>query len=37
MVIEMQDEELLFVQPETIVGYNTYSEVGGSAENRPYR
>jgi len=36
MGIEMQDEELLSVQPETMVGY-TYSEVGGSADNRPYR
>ncbi len=36
MVIEMQDEEILSVQPETIVGY-TYSEVGGPADNRPYR
>jgi hypothetical protein len=36
MVIEMKDEELLSVQPKTIVGY-THSEVGGSIENRPYR
>ena len=36
VVIEMKDEELLSVQPETMVGY-TYSEVGGSLETRPYR
>jgi hypothetical protein len=36
MVVEMKDEEILSVQPETIVGY-TYSEVGGSLETRPYR
>ena len=36
MVIEMKDEEILSVQPKTIVGY-TYSAVGGSLETRPYR
>ena len=36
MGIEMKDEEILSVQPKTIVGY-THSEVGGSIENRPYR
>jgi len=36
VVIEMKDEELLAVQPETMVGY-THSEVGGSLETRPYR
>jgi hypothetical protein len=36
MVIEMKDEELLSVQPKTIVGY-THSEVGDSIETRPYR
>jgi hypothetical protein len=36
MVVEMQDEKLLSVEPETMVGY-THSEVGGSAENRPFR
>jgi hypothetical protein len=36
MVIEMKGEELLSVQPETMVGY-THSEVGGSIETRPYR
>jgi len=36
LVIEMKDEELLSVQPETMVGY-THSEVGGSSETRPYR
>jgi hypothetical protein len=36
MVIEMKDEEILSVQPVTIVGY-THSEVGGTIETRPYR
>jgi hypothetical protein len=36
MAIEMKDEEILSVQPETIVGY-THSEVGGTLETRPYR
>ena len=36
LVIEMKDEKLLSVQPETMVGY-AYSEVGGSLETRPYR
>jgi hypothetical protein len=36
MVVEMKDEEILTVEPETIVGY-TYSEVGGSLDTRPYR
>jgi hypothetical protein len=36
MVIEMQDETTLSVQPESMVGY-AYSEVGGAAENRPFR
>ncbi len=36
MVVEMKDEELLSVQPETMVGY-THSEVGGSMETRPLR
>ncbi len=36
MVVEMQDEKLLSVEPETMVGY-THSEVGGPAENRPFR
>ncbi len=36
LVIEMKDEEILSVQPKTIVGY-THSEVGGTIETRPYR
>ena len=36
MVVEMQDENLLSVEPETMVGY-THSEVAGPAENRPFR
>ena len=36
MVIEMKDEKLLSAEPETIVGY-TLCEVGGPADNRPYR
>ena len=36
MVVEMQDEKLLSVEPETMVGY-THSVVAGPAENRPFR
>lgn len=36
MVVEMKDEEIISVQPETIVGY-LYSDLGGSLETRPYR
>jgi hypothetical protein len=36
MVIEMKDEEVLLVEPGTMVGY-THSAVGGSPEDRPYR
>jgi hypothetical protein len=36
MVVEMKDEDILSVQPETVVGY-TYSEIGGTLETRPYR
>jgi len=36
MVVEMKDEEIISVQPKTIVGY-LYSEIGGSLDNRPYR
>ena len=32
----MKDEEVLSIEPEGVVGY-TYSEVGGSPENRPWR
>lgn len=36
MVVEMQDEAVLMVQPNTLVGY-AYSEIGGAPESRPYR
>ena len=36
MVIEMKDDEVLSVDPETMVGY-THSAVGGSLEDRPHR
>ncbi|MFQ6029144.1 MAG: hypothetical protein ACE5Q6_16820 [Dehalococcoidia bacterium] len=36
ILVEMRDEEVLSVQPEGMVGYS-YSTVGGSAEERPWR
>lgn len=36
MVIEMRDEEILLVEPDTLVGY-TSAEVGGEASTRPFR
>lgn len=36
MIIEMRDEEILLVEPDTIVGY-TSAEVGGEASTRPFR
>ena len=36
MVVEMKDEEILSVQPETIVGY-MYSDMAGDLDSRPYR
>lgn len=36
VVIEMRDEEILSVEPPTIVGY-TSSPVGGEASTRPFR
>ena len=36
LVVEMQDEQVLLVEPDTMVGY-AYSPVGGSAETRPFR
>ncbi len=36
MVVEMKDDELLLVEPDTMVGY-THSPVGGAADTRPYR
>ena len=34
--VVMRDEEVLSVEPETMVGY-AYSEIGGPPENRPWR
>ena len=36
MVVEMKDEEILLVDPDTMVGY-TSTEVGGDASTRPFR
>lgn len=36
MTIEMDDAQVLTVQPAELVGY-AYSEVGGPPENRAYR
>ena len=36
MVVEMRDEEILLVEPDTMVGY-TSAEVGGEASTRPFR
>ena len=36
LAVTMRDEAVLAVEPVSIVGY-TYSEVGGPAENRPWR
>ena len=36
MAVEMCDEEILLVEPETMVGY-TSAEVGGEASTRPFR
>jgi len=36
MTVEMRDEDLLRVEPDTLVGY-TSSEVGGDASTRPFR
>lgn len=36
MVVEMRDEDLLTVEPDTMVGY-THSVVGGEAATRPFR
>ncbi len=35
-VVEMRDEEILLVEPDTLVGY-TSAEVGGEASTRPFR
>jgi hypothetical protein len=36
LMVEMQDDRLLAVEPHSIVGY-AYSQVGGPPENRPWR
>jgi len=36
VIVEMQDEQMLSVEPDTLVGY-AYSQVGGSADSRPFR
>ena len=36
MTIELRDEEILSIEPDTIVGY-TSAEVGGEASTRPFR
>jgi hypothetical protein len=36
IVIELRDEQLLAIEPDTIVGY-TRSPVGGDAASRPFR
>ena len=36
LVVEMRDEQVLSVQPNTMVGY-AYSAVGGAPDNRPFR
>lgn len=36
LAVTMRDEEILAAEPETIAGYS-YAEVGGPAENRPWR
>ena len=36
MVIEMRDEEIILVEPDTVVGY-TSQMVGGDAASRPFR
>ncbi len=36
MVVEMRDEEILLVEPDTLVGY-TSAEVGGDPATRPFR
>lgn len=36
LVVEMRDDEILVVEPDTMVGY-TRSPVGGDAASRPFR
>ena len=36
LMVEMQDDQFLATEPDTIVGY-AYSQVGGPPESRPWR
>lgn len=36
LVVELRDDEILVVEPDTMVGY-TRSPVGGDAASRPFR
>lgn len=36
MVVEMRDEEILALEPDTLVGY-TSAEVAGDPSTRPFR
>jgi|GEM_PF-5365226 len=36
MIVEMRGEEILLVEPDTLVGY-TSQPVGGEAATRPFR
>jgi hypothetical protein len=36
LMVEMQDERILTVEPQSMVGY-AYSQVGGPPGNRPWR
>lgn len=36
MTVEMRDEEIVRLEPETMVGY-TSAEIGGDASSRPFR
>jgi len=36
IVLELRDEEILLVEPDTVVGY-TSAMVGGDAASRPFR
>lgn len=35
-MVEMRDEQVLSIQPQTVVGY-AYSAVGGAPGDRPFR
>jgi hypothetical protein len=36
IVVEMRDEQILTAEPQGIAGY-AYSQIGGPADNRPWR